>query len=102
MTEPYFDTHVFCCVNRRAEGNPTGCCASKDAERLRNYMKNKAKEVGGKIRINNSGCLDRCEHGPVMVIYPQGIWYKYKNKDDIDEIIESHLKNGEPVERLLL
>jgi (2Fe-2S) ferredoxin len=102
MTEQYFDTHVFCCVNRRAADNPTGCCASKDAERLRNYMKNKAKAVAGNIRINNSGCLDRCEHGPVMVIYPQGIWYQYKNKEDIDEIIESHLKNGKPVERLLL
>ena len=57
-------------------------------------------KLNKKIRINKSGCLDRCELGPVMVIYPEGIWYSYKNLDDINEILESHLINNKVVERL--
>ena len=52
--------------------------------------------------MNKSGCLDRCEEGPVCVVYPEGIWYTYIDEEDIDEIIESHVKNSQPVERLLL
>ncbi|MFP5344924.1 MAG: (2Fe-2S) ferredoxin domain-containing protein, partial [Gammaproteobacteria bacterium] len=54
----------------------------------------------GKVRINNAGCLDRCEEGPVIVVYPEGVWYSYVDKEDIDEIIEEHLQHGRPVERL--
>ena len=56
----------------------------------------------GKIRVNKAGCLDRCEEGPVCVVYPEGVWYTYIDEDDIDEIIDSHIKNGKPVERLKL
>lgn len=56
----------------------------------------------GKIRVNKAGCLDRCADGPVMVIYPQGIWYTLVDQDDVEEIIQSHLINGRPVERLQL
>lgn len=62
------------------------------------------KELGlagpGKVRINKAGCLDRCEEGPVMVVYPEGTWYTYVDKADIDEIVESHLRDGQVVERL--
>ena len=78
----------------------------KGAEAAFDHMKARVKKLGlngeGKVRINRSGCLDRCELGPIMVIYPQAIWYTFVDNDDIDEIIESHLVNGKVVERLLL
>jgi (2Fe-2S) ferredoxin len=103
---PYFAQHIFCCENRREAGHSRGCCAEKDASALRAYFKDKIKEKGlagaGKIRVNSAGCLDRCELGPVIVIYPEDIWYSLKNTTDIDEIIESHLVGGTPVARLML
>lgn len=100
---PFYDAHVFCCVNMRVKGHPRGCCQEKGAIVLRNYMKDRAKELGIKrTRINASQCLDRCELGPVMVIYPEGIWYGYRTKADLDEILQSHLIEGRVVERLLL
>ena len=75
----------------------------KKSVELRNYMKKKVTSLKlGKIRVNQSGCLDQCENGPIMVIYPQGVWYKYKNFEDVDEIINSHLIKGKIVKRLLL
>lgn len=66
-------------------------------------MKSRAKELGlSGVRINTSGCLNRCEHGPVMVIYPEGVWYGYRSRDDVDEILQTHLVEGKRVERLLL
>lgn len=100
---PYFETHVFCCVNERPAGHKRGCCKSRGAEGLRNYMKARAKELGlANIRVNQSGCLDRCELGPTMVIYPEGIWYSYHSVEDAEEIIQRHLIKGERVARLML
>jgi (2Fe-2S) ferredoxin len=103
-TEPsFFKAHVFCCTNVRPPGHKRGCCAEKGAEKLRDYMKARAKELGLKnSRINLAGCLDRCELGPVMVVYPEGVWYRYDTNQDIDEILQSHLIGGAPVERLRL
>jgi len=101
--ELFFKKHIFCCTNERPAGHKRGCCKEKDGEKLRNYMKARVKEEGvDGVRVNNAGCLDRCELGPVMVVYPEGIWYSCKTEADIDEVIESHLKNGQPVERLRL
>lgn len=103
MISPYFKHHVFCCTNQRPDGHERGSCAAKGSEKLRNYMKDKAKQLGlPSTRINGAGCLDRCEHGPVIVIYPEGIWYRAENTHDIDEILVSHIQNGMPVERLRL
>lgn len=100
---PYFDTHVFSCVNHRVKGHPRGCCQDKGAIVLRNYMKDRAKELGlDRVRINASQCLDRCEFGPVMVVYPEGVWYSYSSKADVDEILQSHVIEGRWVERLLI
>jgi len=100
---PYFTGHVFCCTNERPEGHPRGSCKAKDAEKLRDYMKTRAKALKIKgVRINASGCLDRCELGPTMVIYPEGVWYHYDTEADLDEILERHLLGGERVERLML
>src|SRR5437868_1199614 len=75
----------------------------KGAEELRDYMKGKAKDLGlKKVRINTAGCLDRCELGPTVVIYPEGVWYSIANKQDIDEILQTHLVEGGRVERLML
>lgn len=103
-TEPYYRHHVFFCVNRRQGGQ--ACCANHSAGTLRDYAKARVKELGlhgkGGVRINQAGCLDRCELGPVVVVYPEGTWYTYANRQDIDEIIDRHLQHGDIVERLLL
>jgi (2Fe-2S) ferredoxin len=99
----YFRTHVFCCNNVRPPGHKRGCCSEKGSDKLRDYMKVRVKELGlGEMRVNSAGCLDRCDLGPVMVVYPEGVWYNYRTREDVDEIVESHLKGGKPVERLRL
>jgi (2Fe-2S) ferredoxin len=99
----FYDRHVFCCTNVRPPGHKRGCCSAKGSEKLRNYMKVRAKELGlARTRINASGCLDRCELGPTMVIYPEGVWYTYRDTADIDEILQTHLVEGGRVERLML
>jgi len=100
---PYYRLHVFCCMNQRPAGHPRGCCLDKGSGRLRDYMKARARELGfSDVRINQSGCLDRCELGPTVVIYPDGVWYSPKNNQDIDEILEKHVGRGERVARLML
>ncbi|MBL8670617.1 MAG: (2Fe-2S) ferredoxin domain-containing protein [Alphaproteobacteria bacterium] len=100
---PYFRLHVFSCTNQRPPGAPKPSCGHQGAETLRNYLKQKAKERGlADIRVNAAGCLDRCELGPCMVIYPEGVWYAYKTQSDIDEILDTHLAKGGRVARLLL
>ena len=102
----YYQRHVFFCCNQRAADDPRGCCNAKGATRVRDYAKAKVKELGlagpGKVRINQAGCLDRCEQGPVVVVYPEGVWYTYVDEEDVDEIIREHLVNGRPVDRLKL
>ena len=99
----YYRRHVFCCINERPEGHERGSCSRRGAVRLRNYMKARAEELGlDGVRINASGCLDRCELGPMMVVYPEGVWYQYETRADVDEILESHIVGGGPVERLVL
>ncbi len=98
-----YQVHVFCCVNRRPEGHRRGCCADKEALRLCNYMCRRAMAHGlRRVRINQAGCLNICEHGPAMVIYPEGVWYRYANERDVDEILKTHVIGGRRVERLLL
>ena len=98
----YFNHHVFFCCNQR-EGD-RACCNNHGAQALRDYAKKRVKELGlagpAKARINQAGCLDRCEEGPVIVVYPEGVWYTYVDREDIDEIIEEHLLHGRVVERL--
>jgi (2Fe-2S) ferredoxin len=89
---PFFDFHVFVCVNRRPDGHSKGSCAARGSERLRDYMKARAKELGvRRVRINGAACLDRCEFGPAIVVYPQGIWYRIQNETDVDEVLQKHL-----------
>ena len=105
MADPpaFFQAHVFVCCNRRPDGHKRGSCAARGSESLRDYMKARAKELGlAGVRVNMAGCLDRCEFGPTMVIYPEGIWYKIETKSDIDEVLEVHLRQKGRVARLML
>ena len=100
----YYKKHIFICVNEK--DSPKKCCAQGNALQLSKYAKQRCKKEGltvhHQLRINKAGCLDRCAEGPCMVIYPAGRWYTYKNKADIDEIIDVDLIDGKVVERLLL
>jgi (2Fe-2S) ferredoxin len=99
---PHLDKHVFICTNVRPPDNPKGCCAAKGAEEVRGAFKQKLHALGmkGRMRANAAGCLDQCEHGVTVVVYPDGVWYGGVTVGDVDEIIESHLLHGVPVERL--
>lgn len=100
--KPYYRHHVFICMNEREDGRP--CCGFRGAKPAQEHAKRRIKQLNlngqGKVRINKSGCLDRCEEGPVIVIYPQGTWYTYVDSKDIDEIIDEHIVGGKIVERL--
>jgi (2Fe-2S) ferredoxin len=99
----YYERHIFFCCNQR-EGSDRPSCNGKGASAMRDYAKQRVKELGlageGKLRVNMAGCLDRCEEGPCIVVYPDAVWYTYVDRSDIDEIIESHLRQGRFVERL--
>jgi len=99
----YYQHHVFFCCNQREPGAKV-CCNTSGATELRDYAKKRVRELDqagpGKARINMAGCLDRCEEGPVIVVYPEEVWYTYVDKHDIDEIIDEHLVKGQIVERL--
>jgi (2Fe-2S) ferredoxin len=98
----HYKHHVFFCLNQRDDGR--ACCADHDAVAMQEYAKDRVKELRlsgpGKVRVNKAGCLDRCGKGPCIVVYPEAVWYTYANRQDIDEIIESHLAAGRVVERL--
>ena len=98
MTQ-FYKYHLFFCTHQRDDG--TDCCQQHDAQSMRNYAKQRVKDLRLKrVRVNNAGCLNRCALGPMLVIYPEGVWYRYETQEDIDEIIESHLQHGQIVERL--
>ena len=98
----YFKHHVFFCCNQRDPGET--CCNNHGASEMQAYAKDRVAKLGlkgkGKVRINKAGCLDRCDDGPVLVVYPEAVWYTYVDKEDIDEIVDSHLVGGKVVERL--
>jgi (2Fe-2S) ferredoxin len=104
MAQPYYKHHVFFCINQREGAEP--CCAARGSVELQAYAKERIKALRrngpGAVRINKSGCLDRCDAGPCLVVYPDGIWYTFFDKADIDEIIDTHLVHGRVVERLRL
>jgi (2Fe-2S) ferredoxin len=107
MTKPmtnHFQYHVFFCLNQREDG--ASCCMDKGAGAAFDHMKARVKKLGlngpDKVRINRAGCFDRCGEGPLLVVYPQAIWYTFVDNEDIDEIIDSHLINGNVVERLVI
>ncbi len=101
---PNYTNHLFVCGNQRPGGHPRGCCDPEGTELLRAAFKKALKTRGLRLsmRANRSGCLDQCEHGPCVVVYPAGIWYGNVQLTDVDEIVERHLEGGETVQRLLI
>ena len=102
-TESYYERHIFFCVNQRPGGE--SCCADLHAKAAYDHCKSRVKagrlNGAGKVRVNQAGCLDRCAGGPIVVVYPEAVWYTYVDNHDIDEIVDSHLMRGEIVQRLL-
>ena len=101
---PKFAYHIFVCENIRSADDPRGCCGAKGSAEIRAKFKEEIKKRGlkGQVRANNSGCLDQCEKGPTVVVYPEGIWYGRVGINDVEEIMDSHIQGGKPVERLLI
>jgi (2Fe-2S) ferredoxin len=97
-----FNKQIFVCENKRSEGDPRGCCAEKGSIEIRELFKTRLKELGlnADVRANASGCLDACEYGVSVVVYPEQIWYGGVKKEDVEEIIQSHILNNQPVDRL--
>jgi (2Fe-2S) ferredoxin len=97
-----FEHHVFVCHNTRPEGAPRPSCTANGSSDLHAQLQqlSKAAGLGGKVRINKAGCLDQCEHGPMMVVYPEAVWYGNVRPEDAAAIVEEHLVGGRPVERL--
>ena len=100
----YYERHIFFCLNQRGKGEDA--CANHQAQEGFDRCKSQVKAAGlsgpGKVRVNKAGCLDRCAGGPVAVVYPEAVWYTFVDHADIDEIVTSHLKHGQVVERLVL
>lgn len=100
----YYERHIFFCLNERKAGEES--CAQHHAQAGFDHCKMRVKQEGlsgvGQVRVNKAGCLDRCAGGPVAVVYPEAVWYSFIDNHDIDEIVDSHLKNGQVVERLVL
>jgi (2Fe-2S) ferredoxin len=101
---PKFEKHIFVCTNQRPEGHPRGCCDPAGNAELHRLFKTKLAQRGikGTVRANKAGCLDQCELGPTVVVYPEAVWYGHVTPADVDEIIDSHIVGGRPVERLII
>jgi len=97
-----FEKHIFICENKRPDGHPKGCCAEKGSLEVRELFKKRLKELGlnSSVRANAAGCLDACEFGITVLVYPEQIWYGGVTPNDVEEIIQSHIINNNPVERL--
>lgn len=99
-----FERHVFICCNQREAGHPRGCCAEKGSEAVRAEFKRliAANGLKDRVRANLAGCLDHCEHGVTVVVYPEQVWYGFVSVTDVAEIVSQYLLNGRPVGRLAL
>ena len=97
-----FEKHIFVCENLREGGHPRGCCSEKGGKEIRMRFKQEIgkRDLIGKVRANKAGCLDFCEQGPTIVVYPEGTWYRISNPDkDIPAIVKGHCMEGEIVRK---
>ncbi len=98
-----YNPHIFMCLEENESEPGRGCCQDKGAMELFGHMRAYSKQNGVTgIRINRASCLDRCELGPIMVVYPEGIWYAVRSKEDVEDIVRTHIIGGERVERLMV
>ena len=102
----YYRHHVFVCENRRDNGEP--CCGmaatgvANTVKQMRMQLKEQGEHGRGRVRVNRAGCFDRCNEGPVLVVYPEEVWYRYQSAADLHDIVREHLLQGKEVERLRL
>lgn len=101
---PVFERHIFVCTNERPAEHPRGCCNAKNSQAIRDGLKAAVKKagLGDRVRVNAAGCLDQCEHGVTIVVYPEAVWYGFVTPADVDEIVREHIVSGRPVARLRL
>lgn len=101
---PKYKHHLFICTNQRSAEDARGCCKARGSEKIREFFKDEVKRRGlkGTVRANAAGCLDHCEFGPVVVVYPEGVWYRVASVEDAREILDSHIEGGKIVERLAI
>src|SRR5262245_46052886 len=101
---PAFTHHIFVCCNTREPGHARGCCDPTRSQAIRNALKAELKRRGlsDRVRANMAGCLDQCEHGPNLVIYPQGIWYGGVRIEDVPRIIDQTIMRGIVLDDLLI
>jgi (2Fe-2S) ferredoxin len=99
-----YERHIFVCTNERPPENARGSCTGRGSHAVRDAFKAEVKRAGlaGRVRVNTAGCMDQCEHGPTVVVYPDAVWYGFVNANDVPEIVERHIARGEPVARLML
>jgi (2Fe-2S) ferredoxin len=99
----FYAAHIFVCTNRRPDGHTRGSCAARGSEQVRDLMKMRAKELGlPRVRVNGAACLDRCELGPCVVVYPEAQWFRISTPADIDALLERHVRDGEDLPALRL
>jgi (2Fe-2S) ferredoxin len=101
---PKFTSHIFVCCNRREAGNSRGCCDPDGSQALRDAFKTELKRrgLGPLVRANQAGCLDQCELGPTVVIYPQQVWYGHVRVEDVPRIIEETILGGRVIKDLAI
>ena len=101
---PAFTSHIFVCCNQREPGHRRGCCDPEGSESLRDAFKTEVakRKLGPLVRANKAGCLEQCELGPTVVIYPQGIWYGRVQPSDIARILDETVIAGRILEDLLI
>ncbi|HEV8324548.1 MAG TPA: (2Fe-2S) ferredoxin domain-containing protein [Myxococcota bacterium] len=99
---PRYQRHIFVCTNVRPPGHPKGCCTASGSEQVRTWFKEGvlARGLKGVVRANAAGCLDQCEFGPTVVVYPDEVWYRVSTKEEVDEVLDQHIVGGRIVQRL--
>ena len=99
---PKPERHVLVCLNTRPPGNPKGSCGEKGSEEVLHQLKDRAKALGGSIIVSRTGCLKHCSRGITVAVYPENVWYGGVRIEDLEEICESHLRQGRVVDRLAM
>lgn len=95
--------HVFVCLNERDPKDPRGCCTMRGSEAVFETLKKGARKAGLEdVRVNRAGCLDHCESGPTVVVYPEAVWYHVPSVEDAEELLQKHVIEGKVVDRLLI
>ncbi|HBV97518.1 MAG: 2Fe-2S ferredoxin [Peptococcaceae bacterium BICA1-7] len=94
--------HIFVCTSSRVNGQQKGFCHARESVEIVNSFMEEIEErgLGGQVMVSNTGCLALCERGPLVVVYPDSVWYGGVSPEDVEEIMDEHIEGGSPVKRL--